>query len=207
MACSPPSPALWFSGSLLIRTSAALGGFYWVSQGEWLRLLACLLGFLLARVLIIRKTRIPPPPTGTVGGRGRVMNLSSDQVRVMASRVRRDQRYHRHNLGFDGGDDSRRKVVTRHLKTEGTITRWQSALEIIVTSIQQQIKEVGLSRAREYLPFLGTLFLFMAVSSLCTVIPGFAPPTGSLSTTAGLRCVFFSQCLFSASRIRACWVS
>ena len=88
-------------------------------------------------------------------------------------------------------------LVTRNLTTEGTVTRRQSALEMIVTSIQQQIKAVGLSRAREYLPFLGTLFLFVAVSSLCTVIPGFAPPTGSLSTTAALAlCVFLAVPLF-----------
>ncbi len=88
-------------------------------------------------------------------------------------------------------------AVTRRLKTEGAITRWQSALEMIVTSIEQQIKQVGLTRAREYLPFLGTLFLFVAISSLCTVIPGFAPPTGSLSTTAGLAlCVFLAVPFF-----------
>jgi F-type H+-transporting ATPase subunit a len=88
-------------------------------------------------------------------------------------------------------------LITRNLKTEGVISRWQGALEIIVTSIEQQIKEVGLNRAREYLPFLGTLFLFVAVSSLCTVIPGFAPPTGSLSTTAALAlCVFFAVPFF-----------
>jgi F-type H+-transporting ATPase subunit a len=89
------------------------------------------------------------------------------------------------------------KLITRSLKTEGVISRWQGALEIIVTSIEQQIKEVGLNRAQEYLPFLGTLFLFVAVSSLCTVIPGFAPPTGSLSTTAALAlCVFFAVPFF-----------
>jgi F-type H+-transporting ATPase subunit a len=89
------------------------------------------------------------------------------------------------------------KLITRNLKTEGVISRWQGALEIVVTSIVHQIKEVGLNRAQEYLPFLGTLFLFVAVSSLCTVIPGFAPPTGSLSTTAALAlCVFFAVPFF-----------
>jgi F-type H+-transporting ATPase subunit a len=84
-------------------------------------------------------------------------------------------------------------LVTRNLKSEGVVSRWQSALEIIVTSIQGQIEEIGLRRAQEYLPFLGTLFLFVAVSSLCTVIPGFSPPTGSLSTTTALAlCVFFA---------------
>jgi F-type H+-transporting ATPase subunit a len=89
------------------------------------------------------------------------------------------------------------KLITRRLKTEHVVSRWQSALEIIVTSMTQQIKEVGLNRAQEYLPFLGTLFLFVAISSLCTVIPGFAPPTGSLSTTAALAaCVFFAVPFF-----------
>ena len=85
------------------------------------------------------------------------------------------------------------KVLTRHIAIEGAITRWQNGLEIIVTTIEGQIKEVGLGHAQKYLPFLGTLFLFVATSSLCTMIPGFEPPTGSLSTTAALAaCVFFA---------------
>jgi F-type H+-transporting ATPase subunit a len=89
------------------------------------------------------------------------------------------------------------KLITRSLKTERVVSRWQGALEIIVTSMERQIKEVGLNRARQYLPFLGTLFLFVAFSSLCTVIPGFAPPTGSLSTTTALAmCVFFAVPFF-----------
>ena len=51
--------ALWFSGSLLIRTGIALMGFYFVSHGEWPKLLACLLGFLLARFGVTRFTRLP----------------------------------------------------------------------------------------------------------------------------------------------------
>jgi len=78
------------------------------------------------------------------------------------------------------------KLVTRRLVTEGAISRWQGALEIVVTSIAKQIREVGLERPARFLPFLGTLFLFVATASLCTVIPGFVPPTGSLSTTAAL---------------------
>jgi F-type H+-transporting ATPase subunit a len=85
------------------------------------------------------------------------------------------------------------RTACRKLATEGPISRWQSAAEIIVTTIEQQIKEVGLPHAEKYLPFLGTLFLFIALSSLCTVLPGFEPPTGSLSTTAALAaCVFFA---------------
>jgi F-type H+-transporting ATPase subunit a len=88
-------------------------------------------------------------------------------------------------------------LVTRKLASERTISRWQSALEMIVTGIEGQIKEVGLSEPRKYLAFLGTLFLFIGTCSVCIVIPGFTPPTGSLSTTAALAlCVFIAVPLF-----------
>jgi F-type H+-transporting ATPase subunit a len=89
------------------------------------------------------------------------------------------------------------KLITRKLATERTVSRWQSALEIIVTTIEKQIKDVGLAEPGKYLSFLGTLFLFVAIASLCTVIPGFRPPTGSLSTTAALALsVFIAVPLF-----------
>ncbi len=52
-------PALWFFGSLLLRVSIVLAGFYLVSAGHWERLLACLLGFVIARFLVTRLTRPP----------------------------------------------------------------------------------------------------------------------------------------------------
>jgi F-type H+-transporting ATPase subunit a len=70
-------------------------------------------------------------------------------------------------------------------------------LEIVVTAIQKQIEDVGLKNPQKYIGFLGTLFLFVALSALCTIIPGFEPPTGSLSTTAALAlCVFVAVPLF-----------
>jgi F-type H+-transporting ATPase subunit a len=89
------------------------------------------------------------------------------------------------------------KLITRRLATERTISRWQCSLEIIITAIEQQIREVGADEPGKYLPFLGTLFLFVATASLCTLIPGFTPPTGSLSTTAALAiCVFVAVPFF-----------
>ncbi len=89
------------------------------------------------------------------------------------------------------------KLVTHRLATGGTISRWQASIEIIITAIEKQIKEVGLEQPEEYLAFLGTLFLFVATASLFTVIPGYQPPTGSLSTTAALAsCVFIAVPLF-----------
>ncbi|MGK2908073.1 MAG: F0F1 ATP synthase subunit A [Desulfuromonadales bacterium] len=89
------------------------------------------------------------------------------------------------------------KLVTRKLSTDLNRSRWQNLLEIIVTTIMKQIEEVGLRHAEKYIGFLGTLFLFVATSALCTVIPGYEPPTGSLSTTAALAlCVFVAVPLF-----------
>jgi F-type H+-transporting ATPase subunit a len=89
------------------------------------------------------------------------------------------------------------KLITRNLATERSISRWQCSLEIVVVGVETQIREVGLDQPAKYVAFLGTLFLFIAMASLCTLIPGFAPPTGSLSTTAALAlCVFFAVPLF-----------
>jgi F-type H+-transporting ATPase subunit a len=83
------------------------------------------------------------------------------------------------------------KLVTRNLEHRVDISRWQSLLEIIVVTIRNQIKEVGLHHPETYLGFLGTLFLFIALSNFCTIFPGYEPPTGSLSTTAALALSVF----------------
>jgi F-type H+-transporting ATPase subunit a len=89
------------------------------------------------------------------------------------------------------------KCITRKLSTDMKRSRWQNLLEVVVTGIEKQIEEVGLSHPRKYLGFLGTLFLFVAIASICTVIPGYEPPTGSLSTTAALAlCVLVAVPLF-----------
>ena len=54
---SSNQPALWFLGSMLVRTSIALTGFYVVSAGRWERLVTCLLGFVAARVAVTWLTR------------------------------------------------------------------------------------------------------------------------------------------------------
>ncbi len=80
---------------------------------------------------------------------------------------------------------------TRHLKTGLQIARWQCALEIIVTGINAQIEEVGLKQPLRYIGFIGTLFLFIAVANCGIVLPGYEPPTGSLSTTVALALAVF----------------
>ena len=89
------------------------------------------------------------------------------------------------------------KLITRKLSSDLQRSRWQNLLEIVVTGIGKQIEEVGLVPPNKYLPFLGTLSLFVATAALCTIVPGFEPPTGSLSTTAALAlCVFVAVPLF-----------
>jgi F-type H+-transporting ATPase subunit a len=88
-------------------------------------------------------------------------------------------------------------LITRKLSTDLKRSRWQNLLEMIVTGIEKQIEEVGLPNPEKYLGFLGTLFLFLAAASVCTIIPGYEPPTGSLSTTVALAlCVFVAVPLF-----------
>jgi F-type H+-transporting ATPase subunit a len=89
------------------------------------------------------------------------------------------------------------KLVTRKLSMGLERARWQNLLEIVVTAIEKQIEDVGLRHPERYLGFLGTLFLFVAAASLCTIIPGYEPPTGSLSTTAALAlCVLVAVPFF-----------
>ncbi len=53
-------PALWFVGSLLLRTGVILAGFYFVAENHWSRLVMCILGFLIARLIVVRRlTREP----------------------------------------------------------------------------------------------------------------------------------------------------
>ena len=89
------------------------------------------------------------------------------------------------------------KLVTRKLSVGLERARWQNLLEMVVVGIKDQIEEVGLAHPEKYLGFLGTLFLFVASASLFTIIPGYEPPTGSLSTTTALAlCVFVAVPLF-----------
>lgn len=77
-------------------------------------------------------------------------------------------------------------LVTARLSHAERPSPWQMALEVIVESIERQIEDIGARHPRRYLPFVGTLFLFIAVANLLAIIPGYHPPTGSLSTTAAL---------------------
>jgi F1F0 ATPase subunit 2 len=56
-------PAPWVFASLILRMSVALTGFYLVSDGDWRRLLACVVGFAAARLAVTWLSR-PSPEVG-----------------------------------------------------------------------------------------------------------------------------------------------
>ncbi len=88
-------------------------------------------------------------------------------------------------------------LVSRRLSTALHRSRWQNLLELVVTMIEKQIADIGVRDPRKYLGFLGTLLLFVGAAGVCTVIPGFEPPTASLSTTTALAlCVFVAVPFF-----------
>lgn len=88
-------------------------------------------------------------------------------------------------------------LVTRHLSTDPDMSPWQNLLEAIVEGIDDQIRSASRLDSKPYLPFVGTLFLFIALSNILDIIPGFKSPAGSLSTTIALAlCVFVAVPFF-----------
>jgi F-type H+-transporting ATPase subunit a len=88
-------------------------------------------------------------------------------------------------------------LATRRVSPAPRPGRWQSLLEVLVTGMRDQIREVSQHDPGSYLPFVGTLFLFIATSNALAVVPGYMPPTGSLSTATALAlCVLVAVPLY-----------
>jgi F-type H+-transporting ATPase subunit a len=77
-------------------------------------------------------------------------------------------------------------LVTRRLSPAAEMSRWQNLLETIVELLRQEIREASQQKSDQYLPLIGTLFLFIVTANIFMIVPGYWPPTGSLSTTTGL---------------------
>ena len=83
--------------------------------------------------------------------------------------------------------------VQRRLSSKQRPTSWQRLIEYLVETIQGQIGDISGQRPGPFVPFIGTLFLLIAAASLMGMVPGFQPPTASLSTTSALAaCVFLA---------------
>ncbi len=84
-------------------------------------------------------------------------------------------------------------VVTRRLSSGKHMGRWQDLLEVIVGYMRREIRELSHQDPRPFLPFVGTLFIFIAMSNVLEIIPGFVSPAGGIATTGALAvCVFFA---------------
>jgi len=82
-------------------------------------------------------------------------------------------------------------LVTRKLSSDTQLSRAQNLLEVLVGGLRSQVREVSQQEPGSYLPFVGTLFLFIVVCNVLAIVPGYHAPTSSLSTTAALAtCVF-----------------
>ncbi|MCL4472947.1 MAG: F0F1 ATP synthase subunit A [Actinobacteria bacterium] len=93
-------------------------------------------------------------------------------------------------------------LATRNLKFHPPLSRWQNIFEAVVTVMRNHIHDILGIHIGRYLPFIGTLFLFISFSNLLIVLPGFEAPTGSLSTTLALAiCVFISVPIYSISEV------
>jgi len=92
-------------------------------------------------------------------------------------------------------------LVTRNLSTDINTSRWQHFMEVVISTIRSEIQEMTKKGADNYVPLIGTLFLFICLSNVMAIIPGYVPPTASLTTTAALAlCVFIAVPFYGVSR-------
>ena len=90
--------------------------------------------------------------------------------------------------------------ATRSLSTTGELSPWQNLLEVLVEGVQNQIQDIARQDPGPFLPFIATLFLFIAACNLLAIVPGYEPPTGSLSTTTALALGVFCAVPFYGVR-------
>ena len=84
-------------------------------------------------------------------------------------------------------------VVMRRVEAEGQLSRGKHLLEACIETMQAQIRDVSRQDPGKFLPFIGTLFLFILISNTLGIVPGYISPTGSLNTTIALAlCVFLA---------------
>jgi F-type H+-transporting ATPase subunit a len=80
-------------------------------------------------------------------------------------------------------------LASRHLSV--TPDRWQVVVEGIVSAIEDAIRVVLPDQFRRVMPFIATLWIFIVVANLVSLIPGVRSPTGDLSLTAALAILVF----------------
>ena len=82
-------------------------------------------------------------------------------------------------------------LATRSLKT--IPSGMQNFMEVVVTGVENLIDETMGHKGRTYFPLIATFALFILVSNLVALIPGFYPPTANLNTNAALALTVFAM--------------
>jgi F-type H+-transporting ATPase subunit a len=93
-------------------------------------------------------------------------------------------------------------LITRKLAISSKVSMWQNFLETLIFYIQEQIRDITNQKSDPYLPFIGSLFIFVSVSNFLSFVPGYHPPTGSLYTTSALAItVFFAVPVYGIQKL------
>ncbi len=93
-------------------------------------------------------------------------------------------------------------LITRKLTISSKVSMWQNFLETLISYIQEQIRDITNQKSDPYLPFIGSLFIFVSVSNFLSFVPGYHPPTGSLYTTSALAItVFFAVPVYGIEKL------
>jgi F-type H+-transporting ATPase subunit a len=93
-------------------------------------------------------------------------------------------------------------AITRRLSTGPQMSRWQNGVEVVVGFIRRQIEEIADQPPDRYLTLVGTLFIFIVTSNGLAILPGYVPPTASLSTTVALAlCVFLAVPVYGITAV------
>lgn len=88
----------------------------------------------------------------------------------------------------------------RHLKIYPG--RWQTAIELLITSIDEQIGDIIHDKKMHFLPLIGTFFIFIAIANLADLLPGISAPTAVLETPAALAMITFFSVHYVGIRSR-----
>lgn len=81
-------------------------------------------------------------------------------------------------------------ITSRRLQLEG-LSLWQTAVELFCGWIRETVRDVVDEDPEPFVPLIGTLMLFIALSNLLSAVPFARPPTAELPTTAALALVVF----------------
>ncbi len=71
-------PGLLVLGSMLLRGAVVLAGFWLVMDGQFDRLIACVVGFFITRTILIRRLRPQSGAAGKAEGAGRELHEFND---------------------------------------------------------------------------------------------------------------------------------